>query len=225
MNLRKINEFLEEAIGGLVDGELDEQIQVGQDVEYSNIRAHLYRGSLEVFNTTNAGKRGKSVQTFHIGNLDIADEKMQGLIREYLYKIGEKKFKDANEAFEAAQKLVSDCQEIAKDTSTKHWSTPNLSTGQSRGVDVRPAENPVIDVRGQHISVSAGPLDFHIRDLDDRNNDPTMIPPMKAARTAAKKFYDWALVNQDKLQSIRFSELSNEMSKLGIGSHYYCAMD
>lgn len=68
---------------------------------------------------------------------------------------------------------------------------------------------------------------FRFGDLTDRNNEPRLIPPSKASKTAIKKMHAFMSDpdNLQRIQGMTMNQLMNEFTANGIRFHYYCAMD
>lgn len=223
MNLKKINEILDNAIGDLADG-IEETIQVGQDFEYGNIRVHRYAASLYVTNTDNAGKRGKTVDMFIVSGIDLVqkEDETLNLVNSYLDALSDKKFRDYASALDAAKKMVAECARIR---GSKSFYVLRVIEEKVKSINVRPAAFSVIKIEGKHVSLTAGYKNFHVLNKDDRANEPTLIPPAKGGSTATKKFYDWVSRNVGRIEAMTFQMIYDEMHKQGIGAHYYCAVD
>jgi len=76
---------------------------------------------------------------------------------------------------------------------------------------------------GMHLRVE--PKEFCLRDLTDRNNDPTCIQLSKGGVRSAQAMYRWVSENQAAVAGMRFNEVTDEMEKRGIKYHRFCAMD
>jgi hypothetical protein len=206
-DLEAINETLNIAKRFVTEGH---EVRVGQGVETKNLRIHRYRDSLSVIDLTNAGKRGKTVDRFSAAhNPTIGDDDPRAIGLDNLaYDISSGKIKTYDEALRQAKSLGLEIYE-----------------GTVRGVDVAPPGSKPIEVNTDNLYVKIDHTSFMVRDKRDQNNDPTLIPPMKGGRTAVKKFRAWADKNIALLNTMTFAELNKEMSREGIDSHYYCAMD
>ena len=94
-----------------------------------------------------------------------------------------------------------------------------------RGVDVAPAGFKPVKIRGKHVYIEADYDSFRVKDLVDRNNEPTCIPAFKGGKKSIKQFYRWVSDNISKIKSMKYYDVLGEMRKEGINYHDYCAMD
>ena len=206
-NLQEVNDALKVVKRLVSEGH---EVQVGKGVETSNLRIHRYASSLSVIDLTNAGKRGKTVDRFSVDcSPMVADEDPRKVgISDLASDISSGKIKTYDEALRRAKSFSSEVFEQ-----------------KIRGVDVAPPGSKPIEVNTDNLYVKIDHTSFTVRDKRDQNNDPTLIPPMRGARTAVKKFRAWADKNIALLNTMTFAELNKEMDREGIDSHYYCAMD
>lgn len=202
-------------------------IPVGDTVEKNGLRVHRYRGSLEVTDLANAGKRGKVVSRFTLYDIDLlggADDAKAKIVEQNVEKLISS-LADGRINFEQAKKWAFIIMEDAK---TKGIHGPKVEERKLRGVDVPPAESSgrgAIKLDTPNFSLEASPLDFSVRDKKDTANYPAMMPASEAKRTSARKFYDWLTVNRDVVKSMTFNALQNALSDAGIRYHSWSTMD
>lgn len=198
----------------------EQDLPTGKTVEFpkSQIRAHRYQNSLQVVDTTNAGKRGKKVDSFTL--YDIPSKMTMEVATAYSTLL---------DAILHGQVPFATLLPVAKtvaDMGEHDMLAPKLQMTAQRGVDVRPAGFETLSIHGHFVAVEAGYNDFVVRDTMDRNNETTCIPAMKGGKKDIPVFYRWVLDNQSKLQGgMRFNEVLEAMRSLGVKYHQYCAMD
>jgi hypothetical protein len=172
---------------------------------------------VRVTDLTNAGKRGKTVDEFSLYDLDfIKEPKVQRLVDRFLGTL--KRTKSYAKALGMAKGIAAEADRLGK-------SYPKIETTTHRGVDVAGAGFKKIEVNGANVYVRADNSSFSVRDKKDRYNEQTCIAPVRAKKTAVKKFYAWAKKNESRLQTMTFGDVTDAMRKNGIDYHYYCAMD
>lgn len=202
-------------------------IGVGKTVELprSNVRVHRYRDVLMFWDLTNAGKRGKKVDTFSIGNIEHMDPEYQKVIEGFISNLFNwRSYADVR----YAAKVVA---EVHHDGTRENGyqpfggMTPRIHDSQERGVDVAPAGFGPIRVDGEHVSIDAGWKSFSVRDKDDQFNLPTCIPSIKGGVKDIKVFYRWVTDNEAALKRMLYRDVLKGMDAAGIGYHSYCAMD
>jgi Protein of unknown function (DUF5661) len=168
---------------------------IGQTIENDTWRAHRYAGSLSLADLRNAGKRGKTSVSF------MVDQPSVPLARKLL------------RAAEQGVTLAEMRKLVPEGTGER----------ERRGVDVRAPGQKTVSVQGVGIALSSSPQSFSVQ--ADDVNQMRMMPPMRASKTAIKKFYAWAKANENKIQSMTWSDLSKALGKAGIKYHSYCGMD
>ena len=182
-------------------------LQVGQTVEQNGMRFHQYDRQLQVTDLANAGKRGKTVEqvTFGYNDRDTGGKYQAEILR----------CKNIEDVKRIADKLENE-------TGVEVWKSTlkgiEVQTAQGAGKDP-------IEIRGDRIYVESSFDSFTVRDLEDRANEETLIPPMRAPKTAINRFYAMVSDNQDKIKGMNFSEIVHLMDQNRIDYHRYCAMD
>ena len=156
---------------------------------------------LTVTDLTNAGKRGKTVDSF---SLSIKKRENQGDLLEYADRI------DSQTTYvDALEEVPLFLEELSFDESTK------------RGVDVIPGGVKPIKVQNPKMYLHSDPKGFQIRDLTDVNQ---MIA-YEASRTDASKAYKFFQQNIADLQNMSFDGVLMAMAKNGIKYKSYFALD
>jgi len=181
-----------------------EALPIGETIEVGDLRIHRYRPTVEVTDLTNAGKRGKKVSiiSFESDWEDRDENRIEDLIEALV------KLKD----FSAAEKLI-------KGANVKFFEH------QMRGVDIKPKGFKRIEIHTKELYIKADYNSFTIKDMTDMHNEPTCIPAMKGPKTSVNQFYRWITDNQSYSQSMTYHEVLNELRKMGIDYHEYCAVD
>jgi hypothetical protein len=186
-------------------------IGIGSTVENGTLRIHRFNDHLVLWDTTNAGKRGKKVAKASVSSL--GDWASRGEHQERL-----------------SQLLVSysefqDAIATLRDLLTEYPGSLSIDHYEERGIDVVPASLSTIKIRTSVLSLEVSPRDFCIRDLKDKNNEPTAIPAIKGGKRAVQAFYHFLKSNRLAIAGMTYRELLQTMSRRGLSYHDYCAMD
>jgi hypothetical protein len=181
-------------------------IRIGETREFNGFRVHRFSQSVEVTETVNAGKRGKTCRRFAICawrfNESFLDDYASGI---------------EGETFDS---LLADAL-FLKST------TPGMEMDPVRalrGVDVEPTGFEAITIQGVdfHLSSEFDHFSAHANDIKEES----IIPPCHGgAKTAIKEFRAFVKANRDRIAGWRFHELTTALYEAGIHFHQYCAMD
>ena len=186
----------------------------GDMLENGNIRMHRWNSSVQVWDLTNAGRIGKRVDTITIYNLDWAEKAASSEVETFI---------DHLSGIKSYSQAKSRILDAVKEINAVSPHKVEIDERQERGIDVAPAGFKKIEIHGKHVYVEADYKTFTVKDRDDMNNEPTCIP--SGGKKDIKVFYMWVRDNQSWIQNATFHEISEGMSKAGISSHYYCAVD
>jgi hypothetical protein len=192
---------------------LTARIDVGKTIENGMVRIHRYRASIHVWDLTNAGKRGKKVERLTIMpalHMDHGEEER------FMNNIS-----TMIEGYGTLGSIVGTLKDYLRD----HPQDLALHTHFERGVDVAPGGFKPIKIETDHISIEVGYKEFVVKNKDDRDNEPTCIPAVEGGLRGIPVFYRWVKDNEDSIKQMRYHDVIDEMSKLGIPKHMYCAMD
>lgn len=185
----------------------------GETLERNGYRIHRFNDSLRLTDLTNAGKRGKKVDEFWASWWRGGDPELQGAIEDWMeFATRARDFKALAAAIQVGITMLKDDHNITVESG---WH--NL-----RGVDVTPAGFTKLKVDGDGVHIESGYDDFVIRDLVDRNNEPTCIA---RGKKSIKQFYRWVSDNQAKIKKMKFRDVLKAMDAENIDYHYFCAMD
>lgn len=77
-------------------------------------------------------------------------------------------------------------------------------------------------LRGRGVSVRANAETFAVVDITDTDNEQTF---MQKTPAAARRFYKWAQLNRELLESGSFSAVWGAVQAAGIATHCFCAVD
>jgi len=193
---------------------LKANISIGQTIENDMLRIHLYNGSLQVTDLTNAGKRGKTVDYFSFNFFD-RDDKEAFVLSNNISKI-----KDYTSALKAVKKFIDDAEKQNLDGYRGY----KLYEYTLKGVEVTPADFKPIKVVGKNVVVNAEYNSFSVKDKSDINED-TCIPAIEGGKKDIKVFYRWVVDNESKIKNMTFHDIVKEMMSNQIQFHQYCAMD
>lgn len=193
-------------------------LAVGQTVENSALRIHRYNSSIRVWDLTNAGKRGKTVDGFALYDLDYVSGTPEGEaeIKKLTALLPRLTF--YAKAVKAAQEMLE------RANGARGIGLVKMEFSKSRGVDIDPLMTEKVIVKGPHMSVGITANDFVIRDLTDMHNEPVMIPGRRRA-TSTKLLYSWALANRSNIPSMTYPQLRKVMEGLGVVYHEFMAVD
>lgn len=182
-------------------------MSVGDEIEVNDFRLHLWSGYVTVTDLTNAGKRGKTVERFSIAEHDLSFDDYYNLINIL------KKCHDYNEAKSFTKGYMND-RNIEK----------SIIISTYKGIEIYPKGFKKIQIKGKHVYINIDYNGFSIRDLDDANNEPTVIDTDK---TGPKQLYRYLSDgnNVNKVKDMSFSDICKLLSELKINNHYYCAMN
>jgi len=183
---------------------------LGKTMENKNIRFHVFRGSVRVWDLENAGKRGKRVDYFALHGFD------------YKARVG---LHESIAAWVQTLPKATFASALAGAKKLEHVYQLGLESYQEKGVDVAPAGFKPFQLLTNYVSINADDKSFSVRDLIDQNNLPTCIPGARGQKTQVKLFYRWVQDNESRLRRMTYLEILREMSKIGIQYHEYCAMD
>lgn len=186
-------------------------LSIGDSMETKGrVRLHRYADVLYVFDLTNAGKRGKSVERFAI-SWNRRDDKANARTYDLVDEI--EKGLSYYSAFALAKAMFSNLTGV------------NIYESKLKGIEVAPAGFKPIKIHTDNVYIEADYDSFTVRDLVDQNNLPTCIPSSRGKKTSVYGFYRWLSDNQSRVKGMSYSEILTELRKNGIDYHSYCAMD
>jgi hypothetical protein len=180
-------------------------ISRGESVEVGSIRIHRYDRDVAVWDLTNAGKRGKMVDSFVLYDLNRSNNEPD--LMEELEKA---------KSFDSALKIAK--KYLEKDDNIK------LYERKHKGIEISPAGFKPISIQGKDVFIQADYDSFRVRDRSDINEE-TCIPAIKGGKADIKVFYRWVKDNQAKIKNMDFNEIVSAMGDEGIKYHRYCALD
>jgi len=181
-------------------------LEVGHTYESDVLRVHRFREALQVFDLTNAGKRGKAVDQLSLSYRWQPEEWADGLMPRILSGLPYNTIHDYLKAHADAEPNVT------------------MTTHQHKGVHIKPPGFQTIEIRTPRIHLVAGFDNFTVQDVSDTANLPTCYSTDSAKRSIPK-FYKWVKENRAEIQAMRYSEVEAHMDRLGIESRFYCAVD
>lgn len=189
------------------------EIPVGNTREKGSVRIHRYRDHLEVTDLINAGKRGKRVEVTTVSP-SYTYSSSDGI--ELLGRLT--KFVDVYRDYRG---VISAFEDYLRD----YPNDLKLNTYQRRGVDVTPAGFKPIVIKTDNVLIEAEYDSFRVKNLNDEYNEPTCIPATQGGKKSIPVFYRWVQDNEAKIRRMEYNEILSEMSRLGIRSHSFCAID
>jgi hypothetical protein len=182
------------------------EIKLAQTIENGTVRFHRYSGSLNITDLTNAGKRGKTVETTVVLQRNyLSDSALNNL---------ECDLESANvSTYAEAVALAQNYSEIA-----------DVYTREEKGVRVKPAGYQTITISNDKVYIKADYDCFTVKCKVDMYNEPTAMSPMSRKAQAVKKFYAWA--SKKTLEaSETYHDILSELMNSNIEYHSYCAID
>lgn len=187
-------------------------LSVGEKFENEAWRIHRNSMAIRVTDLTNAGKRGKKVETLSLyKKFPNAKTPLESIAMEFVMNAKRKaSFAKMKEVAEQALEVLDDV---------------GMQILVERGVDVAPGDFKPIMIEGEHVLVEAGFDDFSVKDLDDKNNEKTCTPRAEGSKKDIPVFYRWVQDNKKKILRMTYSDVITEMGKLQIEYHNYCAYD
>lgn len=188
----------------------------GDTTENDNIRIQRWNSSIRIWDLTNAGRIGKQVESITVYDLDYAEKQAGGLVETFADNIS--RVHSYRDAVLLVQKAAVEINAVSNQK-------VKVDLRKDRGIDIAPAGFKPIKINGRYAHVEADYDSFTVRDKEDMNNEPTCIPPISGGKKDIKMFYMWVRDNQSWIENARFREIVDGMSKAGIRSHYFCAVD
>lgn len=194
-------------------------MKIGQTIENGTIRVHRYQNQVVVTDLTNAGKRGKKVDSFSAsilhGDYDAAMQRRLDRVSSTM----------------AEQTNYGTALGIVEDYIARFPRELNIYRRQERGIDVRPGGvEKILAFNALGIELEADPLDFRMvhreamgrsssaaNEQGDAFYQDTAYWPVKKAD--ARKFYDWLLANRSKIDSMSVRDFGRVFNQLGIQYH------
>jgi hypothetical protein len=207
LNTRIVERYLKEAY-----------VTIGQVVENGTFRMRRYREYLVLWDLTNAGKRGKSCERLTVSP---SYDPVNG-------------FTDPNERLEFLNRLGLRLEDYSsfghavgslKDLLVDYPDSLEMETAFERGVDVMPAGFKELRINTPFVSIRVEFKDFSVTNLEDKFNEPTCIPAIKGGIKAIPLFYRWVQDNEESLKHMKYRDILDQMKKLGVPYHTYCAID
>ena len=183
--------------------------------EKSKLRFYRFTDSLRVWDLTNAGKRGKKVQSFALLGLEVRGPDQKIMVDKLVVDL--LKSKNFAGALSTAEKAIKELFEFGIRL--------ELYSSEFKGVDIKPAGFRPIKIKTDELEIEAGFDDFVVRDLADKNNLPACIPSARGGKRDVLLFYRWVSDNKTRLKSMTFREVVKALSDAGIKYHQYCSMD
>jgi hypothetical protein len=189
----------------------------GKTMENDSLRFHVYRGSVRVWDLTNAGKRGKKVEGFALYDTDMTGSSDYGVamakhIEQYTFRLRQLDFK---KALTQARALVRVGREY-------DLNSPKIHDFQEKGVDVAPAGFGPFKKGTPEFEVEATWTEYNVRDRSDKYNEPACY---NTGKRDVKRFYRWVTDSWGRLKNLTYNELTSLMSKEGFKFRSFCRMD
>ena len=185
---------------------------IGDTIVVNGMRMHRYTSCVRVTDLTYAGKRGKRCPQFAVYDMDyVRSDAEQDKVNEFVAALPTAR--GYAHAAIMAQTLVN------SSTYAK------IEVRELRGVDVKPAGFRMIQISTEHVLLEADSDRFSIRDLKDRNNEPTAIPGRHHRKSDVLAFYRWVEGNVAQIEQMTYRQILRAMGDQQIEYHDYCAVD
>ena len=198
-------------------------LDIGRGAFGDHLKIHHYRGSLEITDMDNAGKRGKRVRIMSVlpGSHSMADEETsEELLKPLVDHILHMTYDQAKKAIEGINKENSDLNAAPFD----------ISEHEVRGIDVEP-KGTVIQLQkkfpnGTIVSIKASPHDFQVSNSVVIKGDPENPRPADGhrddmnywsrGRESGILFYGWLKDNVSKASNMDMETLKKVWHELGV---------
>lgn len=203
---------------------------MGQTLENraGNIRFQVTRSAIRVWDLTNAGRRGKTVNVFALHDLDYhfgplypnsseaeAAEKLREDVMGWPNKL--KSIDDYQTALRQALKFIE----------RSEGPYPKIFKSSEKGVHVNPAGFKPFKEETPEFSIRADPRSgYTIRDKRDKYNEPACFSRGKSRDM--KRFFRWVQDNWNKgakIKGMTYAQLTHRMLDEGFDFRSYCGMD
>ena len=184
---------------------------LGKTQQNKSIRWHVYRGSLQITEIVNAGKRGKVCRKMTAYDLDMVHNPITlNRLNHWADGLHRSDYDDA----------LSEVAAIAQQD-------PRVKIDEQlvKAITVAPVGMGKIEFDTPHFVLRAEPREFYVRDKKDANNEPCIMEPVSGGTRDAMAFYKFVAENRMLLETISFSQLTDLLLKRGIRYHGWCAMD
>ena len=179
-------------------------LEVGQIFENATWRIQRMALSVKAFELANAGKRGKMVPVIVLYGEGIPESVALEMV---LHAKRGATFDRMLQAFKENKEVFPQF---------------DLDVNKLKGIDVAPGGFKKIKVQGQHVEVEVDFSSFVVRNLDDKNNEPTAISMDKKS---VPPMYVWVRDNLEKIPNMKYRDVTRGMLDAGIKFHDYCAID
>lgn len=188
-------------------------MQIGEPQEINGFRITRYGYGVEVLDTTNAGKRGKSVRYWDIGTSCRGYDEASVLdaVAEVAYTVARER---------------GDCATM--DSALRLVEATVVRERTLRGIDVRPFGWQTICASTDKVAIEVRWDGFRVHDLCDHNNGTQAIPSIARKATSIARARTWAHKHHDLADALRgltFWQVLDRMRNAGILVHTYCSVD
>ena len=197
-------------------------IPEGHTVEFGTVRVHRYRGSFQVTDLTNAGKRGKQVMVMSLSPSFTFPGKPEDWMESMSKALSDYPSYDRIKAF-------------IKDILHDYPGEINVYEKPVRGVDVNPGGTEKINIKTPHgVEITALPSDFLVRSTvalrEKRPWEPANDVPgqsfqdtlyAEVSKKDAAVFYNWLKANRSEAQRMSIEDLRKLWGDLGVRYDYH----
>ncbi len=182
----------------------------GWTVVVGNIRIQRWQNAIRVWDLTNAGKRGKKVESIHIWVRGVLSHEKENEITGSLYEMLQ-----GYDTLTEAKKGIEDYME-------QNPGSLNLGTNQERGIDVQPAGTTSLRLTtSTGCRITATPLEWQVVSSveftgpkGNKFNQDTSY--WNRGKKSAQLFYNWLLGNTDKISRMTIQDFQKLWSELKI---------
>ncbi len=189
-----------------------EGIPLGRSWETGTILIHRYRGSFQITDLTNAGKRGKKVRQMSVGLRSLNDnDPWYDNMAKMLAHV---------QSYDEALRLFKDLEGDFPGQINRHET-------ELRGIDVNPGGTTKIHLTtNTGLQITADPLDFSVKSTvtmrgpkGNEFNQDTLYTPV--SRKDAAPFYNWLKANLSEANKMGIAEMIVLWRSLGIRYDYH----
>lgn len=194
-----------------------EGIPLGKTWETGTVRIHRYRGSFQITDLTNAGKRGKKVKQMSLGLSKLNDEDpWYDNMAKILAKV---------DSYDEVKRLIKDVQQ-------DYPNEIRMYENELRGIDVNPGGTTKLTLShktdGGSIEITAEPNEFlvkstHMFEGKGENKKPFAQDTLyySKKKESAAIFYNWLKANLSEAGKMDITDLRKLWSDLGVKYDYH----
>jgi hypothetical protein len=182
----------------------------GWTVVVGNIRIQRWQNAIRVWDLTNAGKRGKKVDSIHVWTKRHLPHEEESAFIGRLYEMLQN------------YDTLAEAKSGIEDYMDQYPDSLSLDKGQERGIDVQPAGTTSLRLTtSTGCKITATPLEWQIVNTVEftgprGNKFDQDTSYWNRGKKSAQLFYNWLLGNTDKISRMTIQDFQKLWSELGI---------